>query len=209
MSDYNSYANSEHEMGLSLLRAADNNNLDLVRALISAGVPVDFQDQYQDTALMYAADRGHLELVKYLIRNGANIDHIRAMGHTPLMRAIMYNHFQVVRYLIEAGANLDIRDFNGETALMLASAFNSPEIFKELLKHGATIDIRDEHGIPVNYRVEWFSKFMSSEEVFNKYRLFKELYDLRNTSNNYLSVIPHDLIYLIEIQLENDFLQIN
>ena len=56
----------------ALFSGARNGDLDLVRAALAEGVPIDSVNQYGSTALSMAASNGHLEVAEYLVQEGAD-----------------------------------------------------------------------------------------------------------------------------------------
>jgi pimeloyl-ACP methyl ester carboxylesterase len=52
--------------------AAANGYVDVMRALLDGGAPIDYQDRFGDTALMAAARSGNLDAVQLLLKRGAN-----------------------------------------------------------------------------------------------------------------------------------------
>ena len=55
-----------------LYRAAANNEIDNMAALVTAGANIDYADHHGGTALIVATINGHTEAIKWLLHNGAN-----------------------------------------------------------------------------------------------------------------------------------------
>jgi ankyrin repeat protein len=55
-----------------LIRAAQNNDIKIVKLLIQHKVEVDFRDVWKETALMYAAHFGNKAIVGSMLANGAD-----------------------------------------------------------------------------------------------------------------------------------------
>ena len=72
----------------TLIDAASNGYLGVVKALIVAGADVNCQDIYRLSALMFAAVYGHLDVVKVLIAAGADVNCQDKNGETVLMWAV-------------------------------------------------------------------------------------------------------------------------
>ncbi|CAI9095084.1 OLC1v1030943C1 [Oldenlandia corymbosa var. corymbosa] len=64
--------------------ASQKGHTEVVRILISAGVPIKSCNRKGMTALHYAAQGSHLELVKYLIKKGAVVNSKNKAGQTPV-----------------------------------------------------------------------------------------------------------------------------
>lgn len=64
--------------------AAQKGHLEVVRILVSSGVPVKSTNRKGMTALHYAAQGSHKELAKYLIKKGSNVNAKNKAGKTPV-----------------------------------------------------------------------------------------------------------------------------
>ena len=85
--------------------AARRGNLNLVRALLNQGVPVNSRDQAGYTPLHLASRRGLLSVVQELLKRGAHVNPRSIHGYTPLHVAAIANNPNIVHALIKAGAN--------------------------------------------------------------------------------------------------------
>ena len=90
------------------------------RDLITRGINVDEQDEYQQTALHYAISSYNTDIVQELIRAGAVLDVKDCDGDTALHSAAEEGFVAIVRELISAGAALDVKNHIGKTALQKA-----------------------------------------------------------------------------------------
>jgi outer membrane protein assembly factor BamB len=118
-----------------LFAAARAGDLEEVRRLLEAGVPVDSVDRYGATALLMAAGAGHIDVVTHLLEQGADIDHREEFyGGSPLQMALFGGHPEVAAALVRAGADereLAMRVAIGEGDLELARAAASGGPFHE------------------------------------------------------------------------------
>ena len=64
--------------------AAANGYVDVLRALLDAGAPIDYQDRFGDTALMAAVRSGKVDAVRLLLDRGAKTSIADAEGMTAL-----------------------------------------------------------------------------------------------------------------------------
>jgi ankyrin repeat protein len=112
--------------------AAEEGQLEVVRLLLDAGVPVDEEDEEDGdfgsnrTALTAAATNGHLEVAGLLVQRGADVHHESA----PLINAV--SDLAMVQFLIEAGANPAQEDEEGRPAIAYASEQGHPEVVQFL-----------------------------------------------------------------------------
>ena len=129
----------------ALHHAAGEGYNEIVRYLITKGMPVDAPDSGW-TALLIAAQEGLLETVKILIEQGADI-HAKAagsdgMGLNALMLAVCEGHTDVVRFLTGCRVDLEKTSDDGWTALMCAAQKGSLDVVKVLIERGAVINRR-------------------------------------------------------------------
>ncbi len=103
-----------------------------LEVLLAAGVDLNAQDNYGDTALITAASRGYKKIVAMLIKAKVNLDIQDKYNYTALMKAADYGLEDIVAMLITAKANLDKQDNNGYTALDLAKIHKYKKIEKML-----------------------------------------------------------------------------
>ena len=146
---------------IQLYRSATaNNNVEEIRQLIKAGLPVDF-DIYVDgvdnvwyprTALSLACEHRLQEAAECLIEHGANV-----CGHPedrkgPLTRVIddsnqdSLSHMKLIKTLIARGANVDSANFWGTSNVSLAALYDFSEVLVTLIECGADIEAANSFG---------------------------------------------------------------
>lgn len=92
--------------------------LELMSALLDAGVDVDRQDKYSQTLLNEALDRGDLAICRLLLDRGASTEITNEYGETPLFDALRWfdaransrqarDAPQILEAVILAGADVD------------------------------------------------------------------------------------------------------
>ena len=102
------------------MRAAQRDEVAVLRKFLDAGFAVDARDEAGDTALHAAAAAGAEKSADFLLDRGLAVDLRGAAGHTPLMAAVLGKHSGMVRWLIQQGADPLLKDDEGYTPLMLA-----------------------------------------------------------------------------------------
>ena len=104
--------------------AAQNGNLNSVKAFLNQGVPVNSRNGAGWTPLHYAVLSGHLNIVQELFKRGAHVNPRTKSGMTPLYLAAMWDRSpHVVHALIRAGANPKYRTMNGRSAYNYAEHY--------------------------------------------------------------------------------------
>jgi len=132
-----------------LIDAVNDNDIDLVRELLDAGVDANIRDGNGWTALMEASSfEGNTEIVRLLLENGADPDIQSHNGWTVLRHAAQQGSMDIVRLLLDRGADPNLRggDTAGDTALMWAAQHGSMDIVRLLLDRGVDPNLRDEDG---------------------------------------------------------------
>jgi len=95
--------------GTALIASAHLGHVEIVRALVDAGAPVDHVNNLGWTAVIEAIVLGdggprHVETLDILIRAGASLQLADRDGRTPLELARLHGHDTMVQMLIRAGA---------------------------------------------------------------------------------------------------------
>jgi ankyrin repeat protein len=127
-----------------LHRAAYQDDLARVDALIRGGANVNAANDLGVTPLWLAAQNGSEAVVKGLLSAGANPNAALLAGETPLMVAARAGKTPVVELLLARGANVNARGSRKQTALMWAVAQKHSDVVQVLLAHGADLSLRSE-----------------------------------------------------------------
>ena len=127
--------------GAIILNDADK---ETIKALLDAGVEIDYNDHGHDTALLYAISEARADIVDILLNAGADPnfgteDAYDYSNQTPLMSAVSRDTekpmFPIVSRLIAAGA--DINAYNEKDHLYVIGYAKRPKMVKYLLGKGA------------------------------------------------------------------------
>lgn len=103
--------------------AASYGRTRVIQALLDAGVPIAFRDQFGRTALHLAGNVANAhELIAFLVDKGLDLDLTDSAGMTALHVAVNEGRSFVAYSLIDAGAIRTLRDNQGRTAADLAIA---------------------------------------------------------------------------------------
>jgi ankyrin repeat protein len=123
--------------GTPLHWAAQNDQIEIARLLISNGVSADTLDTWGRTPLHVGI--AHRDVVELLLASGADVNATDRFGNTPLHLAVRYR--EVVELLLASGADVDPRNTFGRTPLELCMRLgDSPytlSIMKLLIQAGA------------------------------------------------------------------------
>jgi len=86
-----------------LIKAVRNNNIDITKALISAGADVNATDiKNNETPLFIAIEKQTIELIKILIKAGANLGHVNKKGETVLLKACCLDNKEIVDIILKS-----------------------------------------------------------------------------------------------------------
>ena len=124
-----------------LHRAVRDNDLEKVRAMIAAGIPLDERAREGGyMALHVAAGRGSLEIAKALLDAGAKVDSKDFTAETPLHKA---GSAEVAALLLSRNANVNARSTNGATPLYQAASKGHKAIVELLIAKGANLELKE------------------------------------------------------------------
>jgi ankyrin repeat protein len=137
----------------ALMRAARQDDVATVHALLREGVDVQARDREGRTAFMAAVAQGSASVVPRLLQAGVSTQERDREGRTVLMTAATQGHAAIVSLLLQAGADVQAPDAAGRTALMhVHSASRYPETqgatatVRTLLAAGANVQAPDQQG---------------------------------------------------------------
>lgn len=120
----------------ALIRAAEKNEIEIIKALVRAGSKVDYEAKGRETALHVASYYGYLEEAKLLIEYGANPNiPLDQNSLTPLHHAILKGHFEVAKFLVESGANVNAMTGDGRNAITMARREGNQEFISWIEQH--------------------------------------------------------------------------
>ena len=158
---------SDHNERLEpqLLRAAENNNVDLLRTIIDAAEKNgQLSPSFLRIALMRSSEKGSLDSVRFLLEeHNAPPNGVPGNRLSPLLLAVQRhdtvrekqesllggqrtekrNNLPIIRLLIEHSADLETRDKKGRTPLMTAAWLNHFHILDLLIHKGANVNAKD------------------------------------------------------------------
>lgn len=129
--------------------ACENNNFEIVEALIEENVNINIVDSDGNTPLIKAVSCGHNKIALLLIKNGADVNAVDSNGYSALYYAFeaLEEYSDVVVSLLHAGANPNITDKTACDTLLQACGSGCTEMFKMLLASGVNTNVIDEYGL--------------------------------------------------------------
>lgn len=130
-------------------QAANDNDLETVKKLISEGLSPDVRDDDDETLLaswmrVDGKLSEHIEITNYLIQNSADINHISAFGISLLHVAAQSDMISTATLLLKRGIDPEIKTESGHTAIFGAQ---SADMLNLLIAHNAgSLDDTDDEG---------------------------------------------------------------
>ncbi|CAG9982408.1 unnamed protein product [Clonostachys byssicola] len=143
----------------ALVAAAEQNNFDLVKALIERGANVEADNAQRGSSPLQAASiNDNLPMVRLLLENGAEVNakprgsrldetstssKVWSSGRRTALQAASENrNLQLAKLLIERGAKVNMKPYEdeGATGLQLAAKNGDIQMAVLLLEHGADIN---------------------------------------------------------------------
>jgi uncharacterized protein len=126
--------------------AAQHQDRDTLRALISRHADLNSPQPDGTTALQWATHWNDLDTVKLLLRAGADPRLANRYGVTPLSEAAALGNTAIIQALLDAGADANtLTTPDGETVLMSAARSGTVEAVKLLIAHGANVNAKESY----------------------------------------------------------------
>ena len=129
-----------------LISATNDEDENMVRYLLQAGVDVNMMTRYDQTALEEATLNGFTNIAIMLIEAGADVNFLGNSGYTALMLAMLKRNLRLGEVLIKAGADVDQLCLRGHTALSHCALDGDEEGVRMLVEAGADVNRVNESG---------------------------------------------------------------
>lgn len=128
------------QSGGELVAAADRGDVEEVRRLIAAGVPLEARDERGRTALLAATHGDHVEAARLLVIAGADVNARDAIQDSPYLYAGAEGRLEILRLTLAHGADLRSVNRYGGTALIPAAHHGHVDTVRELLRTAVAVD---------------------------------------------------------------------
>lgn len=138
--------NFNYEGDNPLCIASFNENLDLLKKLISYGWNPNYFDSNLNNALIIASAEGHKHIVKFLLTQTLQLNFQNKKGYTALHFAVNDCNHRIVKLLIDAGADVDLSDNDRNTPLSIAAFKGDINSTKLLLQTRINIHTKNKKG---------------------------------------------------------------
>ncbi|MFM0289840.1 ankyrin repeat domain-containing protein [Paraburkholderia megapolitana] len=135
-----------HQYDDEWFAAARLGRIDILKALLEAGYPIDSTTDAGYTALILSAYDDQPAALDFLMQAGANPCLGDKHGNTALMGALFKGELPIARSLMNTHCAIDQTNNAGETALSFAALFGRLTLLPELVSRGANPDHTDAHG---------------------------------------------------------------
>ncbi|KAI4231971.1 MAG: hypothetical protein L6R40_007558 [Gallowayella cf. fulva] len=132
--------------------AAMKGNLQIVKALLTAGAKADAKPPGGNTAMFEAAKKGNYEVCQVLLEKGAEVDAKRSGGDTALHTIVGKQDVDLIRLLLDHGASTSAKTCGGETVLQKAVSKGNQEQVKLLLQYSQKSTHAHASSVPKDMR---------------------------------------------------------
>ncbi|XP_066985151.1 uncharacterized protein [Macrobrachium rosenbergii] len=170
--------------------AAEHNNVEVLRMLLSKGADINIKSSNNMNALHFAALLGSNDALEYLLQEGADINaQTKQLGWSPLHITVSNDNLEATQILLENNAFINIKDNMGLTPLH-ASILGSGETMKILLDT-MTIDVnaKDIDGLTPLHHAARGSTAIFAKQLLQHYKT-----DVNALSNSQMSPLHYAAI---------------
>ena len=109
------------------------NNGEIVKSLVEAGINVNERDICGSTPLCYSVSNRHIVSAEALLNYGDDIDNIDNEGDTPLYESFLHLANNILQLLLSRGASYTATNSLGQSVLHVAAVFGGLETLRILL----------------------------------------------------------------------------
>lgn len=138
-------------LGLHLVLALQNGDVEQARRFIGAGADVDFFLPGDGTPLVIAAQQRDYAIARLLLEAGADANRFAPGDGAPLALASAAGDFAIVELLVAHDADVNAHMTGDETPLVTAARNNRTSVARHLIEHGAdvnlAVDVRTWRGV--------------------------------------------------------------
>lgn len=130
----NKMVNTASQSQSNLLEAVSENDIQLVREILSSKPDLEIKDKNDRTALMIAAYNHDNKIAELLIAAGADVNAQDNIQNSPFLYAGAEGNLAILKMGLENGANFNLYNRYGGTALIPAAEKGHLEVVKILTK---------------------------------------------------------------------------
>jgi ankyrin repeat protein len=206
----NSFIHDHNKLTFPLSVAAKNENLDIIRLLISKGVDINLKTPNGYTLLTQVCMgfQNAQNLVELLLKNGADVNvQSKIEGWSPLLAAsnclINGDNDKLVKMLIEAGADLDVCLKDGRTSLMMCANTGKIASVMQIIKNVVDINAKSNGLYTALHYACWRTKTDLEEDIFSQNKTYLgitiKIYD------EHLTLKAREALYSMYCQEYKDF----
>jgi ankyrin repeat protein len=128
-----------------LILAAENNNIEIIKLLLSAESEIDIENNKGDNVLHVTCKKGYVECVK-LVCSPKVINIKNQEGFFPIHLAVMKGFIEIVQYLLTQQCAINAKDNEGNTPLHHAFINKHYDIATLLCENGASLSLMNNEG---------------------------------------------------------------
>jgi len=134
--------------GTALILAVKQNQVSMIKFLISEGAKIDKIDGRRNYPLLAAIQERNLEIIKILLKEGADIN-FKSGLMTPLMKVAEIGALDILELFDKKKLQIN-QQISGSTALYIACSNGKAKIVEKLIQLGADINISNPfYGSPL------------------------------------------------------------
>lgn len=152
--------------GKALLRACENDKMNVVKELIKAGADLEWKNNNDETPLYKALFKGNLDIATLLIKHGAYLECKDRDGDTPLHVAAWGGNLNSTELLIKHGASPLSTNNQGAIPLYIAQSLDVIDCLLPTMD--TDINIVDSEGNTLLHKAAQYDNRILIDALFMK-----------------------------------------
>lgn len=153
----------EKKSGAAMLAAAEENDVRTVKAEVSDGVEITYEDNRGHTVLWYAVENNNPSFVQWCLSKGADVNVCHDETGSAMHAAGICGSVEIINILKKAGAKVDAPALGGKTPLHLAIQNGHLDAVQALVGMGANIKALNDADVSALH----FAAAEGSKDIIN------------------------------------------
>lgn len=198
---------SNHErhmpMGQDILKTAVYlRETNIIKAMIDAGLSIDYTFDNGMTPLHLAVNEGYTSVVQFLLDLKADLECCSELVSTPLISALSNRYNEIALLLIDEGASIEAKNVINDSSLHIAASKGLLEVVERILDLGFDIDDLSTTGLTPLYQASEAGQLLVVDLLLKKGAKVNVLNSVGRSSLHVATLKNH--YKTVKILIQND-----